>query len=182
MLLFSYHQRVLWFSLPILIFLYVQACGMVDYELERRVDYALASSILQPSVFAVRLQVRNMMAKGISDPYSRFITPSDFSSMRKYDVSGVGLNLGTAEEFVLKTGKMRGRCQQDGRDCHLCTSDFLDKGLLVAADCNEDRPFLAFVPWAFWSSCGRPYASCAIIGCSTLKDASIKSMQDSARR
>ena len=45
-----------------------------------------------------------MLAKGTSDPYTRFITPEEFESMRKYDVTGVGLHLGTAEEFVRKTG------------------------------------------------------------------------------
>lgn len=47
--------------------------------------------------------IRDMVARGLRDPYSRFITPSEFSAMLKYDVSGVGLNLGTAEEFVNKT-------------------------------------------------------------------------------
>ena len=45
-----------------------------------------------------------MLAKGTSDPYTRFITPEEFDSMRKYDVTGVGLHLGTSEEFVRKTG------------------------------------------------------------------------------
>ena len=45
-----------------------------------------------------------MLAKGTSDPYTRFITPEEFESMRKYDVTGVGLHLGTAEEYVKKTG------------------------------------------------------------------------------
>ena len=45
-----------------------------------------------------------MLAKGTSDPYTRFITPEEFESMRKYDVTDVGLHLGTAEEFVRKTG------------------------------------------------------------------------------
>ena len=45
-----------------------------------------------------------MLAFGLSDPYSRFITPEEFQVMRKYDVTGVGLNLATAEEFVRKSG------------------------------------------------------------------------------
>lgn len=48
--------------------------------------------------------IREMLAKGTSDPYTRFITPEEFESMRKYDVTGVGLHLGTAEEYVKKTG------------------------------------------------------------------------------
>lgn len=44
-----------------------------------------------------------MVRRGLRDPYSRFISPDEFATMLKYDVSGVGLNLGTAEEFVNKT-------------------------------------------------------------------------------
>lgn len=43
------------------------------------------------------------MAQGVSDPYCRFIEPGEFASMKKYDVTGVGLNLGTGEEYVKKT-------------------------------------------------------------------------------
>ena len=35
---------------------------------------------------------------------SRLITPEEFDTMRKYDVTGIGLNLGTAEDFVRKIG------------------------------------------------------------------------------
>lgn len=45
-----------------------------------------------------------MLAYGLKDPYSRFITPTEFQAMRKYDVTGVGLNLATAEEFTKKSG------------------------------------------------------------------------------
>lgn len=48
--------------------------------------------------------IREMMAFGLGDPYSRFINPSEFRSMLKYDITTVGLNLGTAEEFSRKTG------------------------------------------------------------------------------
>jgi len=44
-----------------------------------------------------------MIAYGLKDPYCRFIQPSELQAMKKYDVTGVGLNLGTAEEYVLKT-------------------------------------------------------------------------------
>jgi hypothetical protein len=44
-----------------------------------------------------------MLAQGVSDPYCRFIPPAEFASMKKYDVTGVGLNLGTAEEYTKKT-------------------------------------------------------------------------------
>ncbi|GIM09471.1 hypothetical protein Vretimale_13304 [Volvox reticuliferus] len=48
--------------------------------------------------------VRDMLARGLSDPYCRFIGPPELEAMKKYDVSGVGLNLGTASEYVVKTG------------------------------------------------------------------------------
>ncbi len=48
--------------------------------------------------------IREMLAYGLKDPYSRFITPTEFQAMRKYDVTGVGLNLATAEEFSRKSG------------------------------------------------------------------------------
>ncbi|KAL4451934.1 hypothetical protein ABPG75_007596 [Micractinium tetrahymenae] len=48
--------------------------------------------------------IRELLAE-LRDPYSRFVTPGEFASMLKYDVSGVGLNLGTAEEFANKTGQ-----------------------------------------------------------------------------
>jgi hypothetical protein len=49
-----------------------------------------------------RSAIRELLA-ALRDPYSRFVPPSDFAAMLKYDVSGVGLNLGTAEEFANKT-------------------------------------------------------------------------------
>ena len=48
--------------------------------------------------------IREMLAYGLKDPYTRFITPPEFEAMRKYDVTGVGLNLATAEEFTRKSG------------------------------------------------------------------------------
>ncbi|GLI70194.1 hypothetical protein VaNZ11_015003 [Volvox africanus] len=48
--------------------------------------------------------VRDILARGLSDPYCRFIGPPELEAMKKYDVSGVGLNLGTASEYVVKTG------------------------------------------------------------------------------
>jgi hypothetical protein len=58
-----------------------------------------------------------MLARGVADPYCRFITPGEFASMRKYDVTGVGLNLGTGEEYVRKTvrgGGGAGRGERGG--------------------------------------------------------------------
>ncbi|KIY99823.1 hypothetical protein MNEG_8140 [Monoraphidium neglectum] len=54
---------------------------------------------------AVHRAVRDMVARGLPDPYCRWVPPSEFAAMKKYDVTGVGLNLGTAEEYVKKTGR-----------------------------------------------------------------------------
>ncbi|KAI8471898.1 MAG: ClpP/crotonase [Monoraphidium minutum] len=56
-------------------------------------------------VAAVHRAVRDMVARGLPDPYCRWVPPREFAAMRKYDVTGVGLNLGTAEEYVKKTGR-----------------------------------------------------------------------------
>ena len=58
------------------------------------------------------------MLAELDDPYSRFIPPAEFASMLKYDVSGVGLNLGTAEEFVNKTVSLASA----GWRCPRCTA------------------------------------------------------------
>lgn len=50
-----------------------------------------------------RRAAKEMVIYGLKDPYCRFIQPSELASMKKYDITGVGLNLGTAQEYVLKT-------------------------------------------------------------------------------
>ena len=50
-----------------------------------------------------RRAIRELLATGL-DPFTRFITPDDFLAMRKYDVTGVGLNLAPAEEYERKVG------------------------------------------------------------------------------
>ncbi|KAG2438588.1 hypothetical protein HXX76_005138 [Chlamydomonas incerta] len=65
-------------------------------------DEALAGSYRDTA--AGYRAVRDMLARGLSDPYCRFIGPAELDAMKKYDVSGVGLNLGTAAEYVVKTG------------------------------------------------------------------------------
>ena len=56
------------------------------------------------------------MANGPADAYTRFISPEEFKSLAKYDVSGVGLNLGSAEDFVAKVQQELpgGKTIQDG--------------------------------------------------------------------
>lgn len=40
-----------------------------------------------------------MLSTGVRDPYTRFVPEDEFSALQKYDISGVGLNVGTAEDF-----------------------------------------------------------------------------------
>ena len=66
---------------------------------------ALGERLSTPN--AAQAAIRRMLARGVADPYTRFITPQQLDDMRKYDVTAVGLNLGTAEELKAKTGLSR---------------------------------------------------------------------------
>ncbi|GAX80856.1 hypothetical protein CEUSTIGMA_g8291.t1 [Chlamydomonas eustigma] len=66
-------------------------------------DAALSRSF--NSVSSGYRAIKEMMATGLSDPYCRFITPKELSLMKKYDITGIGLNLGTGEEYERKTGR-----------------------------------------------------------------------------
>ena len=50
-----------------------------------------------------------MLKRGIpsGDPYTRLLMPDEFERLSKYDVSGVGLNLGTREEYEQRVGSAR---------------------------------------------------------------------------
>jgi len=76
-------------------------------------DDALARPLRNQA--AAHSAIRDMLARGLSDPYTRFISPQDFEGMKKYDVTGVGLNLGSREEFVRKVRRdaTRGRNEKD---------------------------------------------------------------------
>lgn len=50
-----------------------------------------------------RSAVREMLNRGVGDTYTRFLPPTELDTMRKYDITGVGLNLGTAEECRRRT-------------------------------------------------------------------------------
>ena len=50
--------------------------------------------------------IRYMLSKSIKDRYTRFLSPGEFASLAKYDISGVGVNLGTGEEFEQKVGPL----------------------------------------------------------------------------
>jgi carboxyl-terminal processing protease len=71
-------------------------------------DKALAAPVgryADPSGGAARRAAAGMLARVVRDPYTRLIPPEEFAAMARYDVTGVGLNLGTAEEYVRKTGR-----------------------------------------------------------------------------
>ncbi|CAG9462800.1 unnamed protein product [Pedinophyceae sp. YPF-701] len=65
-------------------------------------DEALSQDLIDEQ--AAYRAARSMMARGTKDPYTRFLAPEEFKDMRKYDISGIGLNLSTAEELASKTG------------------------------------------------------------------------------
>ena len=56
-----------------------------------------------------RRLAKRMLKRGIpsGDPYTRLLMPDEFERLSKYDVSGVGLNLGTREEYEQRVGSAR---------------------------------------------------------------------------
>jgi len=76
-------------------------------------DEALAQPLRTRS--AAHRAIRTMLARGLSDPYTRFMTPQEFESMRRFDVTGVGLNLSSSAEYVRKLQRSlpRGRSEAD---------------------------------------------------------------------
>ncbi len=80
--------------------------------------------------------IRELLAE-LKDPYTRFIQPADFSSMLKYDVSGVGLNLGTIEELRNKTV---GELQKAPHDVLL---KCVEQAVLACGASHVLPPFLA---------------------------------------
>lgn len=47
-----------------------------------------------------------MIAKGLKDPYAKLISADEFRTMQKYDMTGVGLNIGSSEEFYQKVARV----------------------------------------------------------------------------
>lgn len=62
------------------------------------------------------LLIKGFLARGPSDPYTRFIPPDEFKKLTKFDVSGAGANLVTAEEYQQKIVKSlpRNKTPADG--------------------------------------------------------------------
>lgn len=44
-----------------------------------------------------------MLEKGLNDPYARITPKEEFSKLAKYDMTGVGLNVGSGEEYMQRT-------------------------------------------------------------------------------
>jgi hypothetical protein len=60
------------------------------------------------------LLIKGFLAKGPSDPYTRFIPQDEFRQLTKFDVSGVGLNVVSGEEYVAKMSQQLPRGKQVG--------------------------------------------------------------------
>ena len=68
--------------------------------------YAAAVNPPPRDLPSARRAVRALLAFGLKgDPYTRYAPPSEFAGMARYDLTGVGLNLGTGDEFERKTGE-----------------------------------------------------------------------------
>jgi len=68
--------------------------------------YAAAVNPPPRDLPSARRAVRALLAFGLKgDPYTRYAPPSEFTGMARYDLTGVGLNLGTGDEFERKTGE-----------------------------------------------------------------------------
>jgi C-terminal processing protease CtpA/Prc len=71
-------------------------------------DAALDAALHPPprDLGSARLAVRALLAFGLKgDPYTRYAPPAEFAGMARYDLTGVGLNLGSGDEFGRKTGE-----------------------------------------------------------------------------
>ena len=70
-------------------------------------DAALEKALIPPprDADAAHRAVRRMLAFGLDDPYTRFLSPDEFRAMARYDVTGVGLNLGTGDEYERRVGQ-----------------------------------------------------------------------------
>jgi carboxyl-terminal processing protease len=88
----------------------------LDREMWRKSCLADVAAHPPKSLSQAHLQIKEFLGRGPNDPYTRFIPPDDFKGLTKYDVTGVGLNLGSGEEFVAKVGRPlpRGRAVEDG--------------------------------------------------------------------
>jgi hypothetical protein len=62
------------------------------------------------------LAIKGFLARGPADPYTRFIPPEEFKQLTKFDVSGAGVNVVTAEEYQQKIVKAlpRNKTSADG--------------------------------------------------------------------
>ena len=58
--------------------------------------------------------IRRMLARGLADPYTRFLAPGEFAAYAKYDVTGVGMNLVSGAEYASKTGDEGARGRSGG--------------------------------------------------------------------
>jgi C-terminal peptidase prc len=80
-------------------------------QLDKSQSFKLTSLPFGASDYAKNGQARKiakqMLKKGIPkvDPYTRFLYPKEFDRLAKYDISGIGINLGTRDEYVTRVDK-----------------------------------------------------------------------------
>lgn len=66
---------------------------------------SLIASQLQLSPSSARGRaIRKLLVEGVGDPYTRFVTPQQFEAMSVFDVTGIGLNLGSTDDYSRKVG------------------------------------------------------------------------------
>eukprot|EP00899_Mesostigma_viride_P023235 jgi/Mesvir1/4096/Mv16058-RA.1 len=72
-------------------FLDARGKGFTREKWKARLNEVLAQPVTSST--AAYNQIRAML-RDLQDPYTRFLTPAEFSRLAKYDLTGVGLNLG----------------------------------------------------------------------------------------
>ena len=89
--------------------------------------------------------IRQLLSEGVGDPYTRFITPQQFEAMGVYDVTGVGMNLGSTDEYARKVGFDRPTEQLSQEVRPICCCDSSDSKQSIAssqstpATCESQR-------------------------------------------
>ncbi|KAK9797379.1 hypothetical protein WJX73_007798 [Symbiochloris irregularis] len=57
-----------------------------------------------PDAPAAHRAIKKLLVEGVGDPYTRFVTPQQFEGMSVFDVTGIGLNLGSTDDYSRKVG------------------------------------------------------------------------------
>eukprot|EP00472_Partenskyella_glossopodia_P013148 CAMPEP_0197526736 /NCGR_PEP_ID=MMETSP1318-20131121/19128_1 /TAXON_ID=552666 /ORGANISM="Partenskyella glossopodia, Strain RCC365" /LENGTH=405 /DNA_ID=CAMNT_0043081051 /DNA_START=276 /DNA_END=1493 /DNA_ORIENTATION=- len=79
---------------------------LTDAALEKEYQY-------REEVYA---EIRSMLEQAHVDEYTTFLDPDEVDGMTKYDISGVGINLVTKEQFRRKVGSISEKLDEDSQD------------------------------------------------------------------